>query len=212
MSNLEPYHQVTSDTTQTNQSNPTTTTGNNNSMWTAGYQDHSAPPPDQIQHETQQQHHDPSFNVAKHQIASEEEPFRNRSGSLTFSSSATDPNAHSSFAGSAGGETGGRRTSIADVNPDSTHPAANVSEPINPASESSPLNPHHRPSIQGDHHQGLTGEEHMETRGSISQNAPGKLGERGEKLIGAMGFGGSTVERPREEQGLGEKIANFLGA
>jgi len=44
------------------------------------------------------------------------------------------------------------------------------------------------------------------------QNAPGRAGEVGEKAMSAMGFGGNHVERPKEEQGLGEKIVNFLGA
>ncbi|KAK5943577.1 hypothetical protein PMZ80_004585 [Knufia obscura] len=43
------------------------------------------------------------------------------------------------------------------------------------------------------------------------QNAPGAAGSIGEKAMGALGYGGSTVERPKEEQGLGEKIMNFLG-
>lgn len=45
-----------------------------------------------------------------------------------------------------------------------------------------------------------------------SQNAPGKAGEFGEKVMGALGVGGTHVERPKEEQGIGEKIVNFLGA
>lgn len=45
-----------------------------------------------------------------------------------------------------------------------------------------------------------------------SQNAPGRGGEIGEKAMGALGYGGSTVERPKEEQGVAEKIVNFLGA
>jgi hypothetical protein len=48
-------------------------------------------------------------------------------------------------------------------------------------------------------------------RHSISQNAPGKLGKRGENALGAMGFGGAQVERPKEDQGVGEKIVAFLG-
>lgn len=48
-------------------------------------------------------------------------------------------------------------------------------------------------------------------RTSLSQNAPGKAGEIGENAIGALGFGGSSAERPKEDQGLGEKIAAFLG-
>lgn len=44
------------------------------------------------------------------------------------------------------------------------------------------------------------------------QNAPGRGGEIGEKAMGALGYGGSTVERPKEEQGVAEKIVNFLGA
>lgn len=47
---------------------------------------------------------------------------------------------------------------------------------------------------------------------SVGQNnAPGRAGSVGEAL-GALGYGGATVERPKEEQGLGEKIVNFLGA
>jgi hypothetical protein len=49
-------------------------------------------------------------------------------------------------------------------------------------------------------------------RSGLAQNAPGSLGERGENIVGALGFGGSTVERPQKDQGLGEKIAEFLGA
>ena len=45
-----------------------------------------------------------------------------------------------------------------------------------------------------------------------SKNAPGKAGEVGEKIMGGFGVGGTHVERPKEEQGLGEKIVNFLGA
>lgn len=44
------------------------------------------------------------------------------------------------------------------------------------------------------------------------QNAPGKGGELGEKAMGALGYGGTSVERPKEEQGIAEKIVNFLGA
>lgn len=44
------------------------------------------------------------------------------------------------------------------------------------------------------------------------QNAPGRAGSVGEKAMSAMGYGGNHVERPKEEQGLGEKIVNFLGA
>jgi len=44
------------------------------------------------------------------------------------------------------------------------------------------------------------------------QNAPGRAGSVGETAISALGYGGNSVERPKEEQGLGEKIVNFLGA
>lgn len=44
------------------------------------------------------------------------------------------------------------------------------------------------------------------------QNAPGRGGEIGEKAMGVLGYGGATVERPKEEQGVAEKIVNFLGA
>jgi len=44
-----------------------------------------------------------------------------------------------------------------------------------------------------------------------NKNLPGARGDRGEKILGAMGVGGSQVERPKEEQGIGEKIVNFLG-
>ena len=43
-------------------------------------------------------------------------------------------------------------------------------------------------------------------------NAPGKTGVIGENIMGGMGMGGSSVERPKEDQGIGEKIAAFLGA
>lgn len=45
-----------------------------------------------------------------------------------------------------------------------------------------------------------------------SQNAPGKAGAFGENVLSAFGYGGAHVERPKEEQGIGEKIVNFLGA
>ena len=45
-----------------------------------------------------------------------------------------------------------------------------------------------------------------------SQNAPGRAGSIGENVLGALGYGGTHVERPKEEQGIGEKIVNFLGA
>lgn len=44
------------------------------------------------------------------------------------------------------------------------------------------------------------------------QNAPGRGGSIGEKAMGALGYGGAQVERPKEEQGVAEKIVNFLGA
>lgn len=48
---------------------------------------------------------------------------------------------------------------------------------------------------------------------SVGQrNAPGRAGSIGEKAMSAVGYGGNTVERPKEEQGLGEKIVNFFGA
>ena len=31
-------------------------------------------------------------------------------------------------------------------------------------------------------------------------------------MIGGLGFGGATVERPKEEQGLEEKNVNLLGS
>lgn len=45
-----------------------------------------------------------------------------------------------------------------------------------------------------------------------SQNAPHAGGRIGESAMGALGYGGSTVERPKEEQGIAEKIVNILGA
>lgn len=45
-----------------------------------------------------------------------------------------------------------------------------------------------------------------------TQNAPGRAGSIGEAAIGALGYGSTTVERPKEDQGLGEKIVAFLGA
>lgn len=44
------------------------------------------------------------------------------------------------------------------------------------------------------------------------QNASGRAGSVGERAMSALGYGGNIVERPKEEQGLGEKIVNFLGA
>lgn len=87
-------------------------------------------------------------------------------------------------------------------------------KPTNYSDESNPLNEHHRPSA------GLHGQQGVDAlpgdttirRAGIAQNAPGKLGETGENIVGGLGFGGSAVERPKEDQGLGEKIANFLGA
>ena len=43
-------------------------------------------------------------------------------------------------------------------------------------------------------------------------NAPGKTGVIGENVMGALGYGGSAVERPKEDRGIGEKVAEFLGA
>lgn len=45
-----------------------------------------------------------------------------------------------------------------------------------------------------------------------SQNAPGTGGKIGEATMGALGYGGANVERPKEEQGVAEKIMNFMGA
>lgn len=45
-----------------------------------------------------------------------------------------------------------------------------------------------------------------------SQNAPHAGGRAGEAAMGALGYGGASVERPKEEQGLAEKIVNFMGA
>lgn len=45
-----------------------------------------------------------------------------------------------------------------------------------------------------------------------SQNAPHAGGTVGENTLGALGYGGSQVERPKEEQGVAEKIMNILGA
>lgn len=44
------------------------------------------------------------------------------------------------------------------------------------------------------------------------QSAPGRAGSIGDGALAALGFGGSKVERPKEDQGLGEKIVNFFGA
>lgn len=44
------------------------------------------------------------------------------------------------------------------------------------------------------------------------QNAPHQGGRIGEATMSAFGYGGSTVERPKEHQGTAEKILNFLGA
>jgi hypothetical protein len=130
-------------------------------------------------------------------------PTTNRSGSISYSSSATDPTATSTE----------HRSSI--------HPSSTVSSPINPATESSPLNAHYRPSLQSEGAatgdapgeggvQGLAGDTIIR-RSSISQNAPGRAGSVGEAVLGALGFGGTAVERPREDQGVGEKIVALLG-
>ncbi len=104
----------------------------------------------------------------------------------------------------------------AGIQADATQPrGSSIPEhPVNYSDASNPLNSHHRPSL------GLDGDSKVSSlqgdttirRGTVAQNAPGKLGDRGENIVGAMGFGGSSVERPKAEQGLGEKIANFLGA
>jgi len=85
---------------------------------------------------------------------------------------------------------------------------------INHSDEANPLQAHHRPSLSAEGAQGVQTLEGSESIGhhSKAQNAPGKLGERGENVLGAIGFGGSAVERPKEDQGIGEKIAEFLGA
>ena len=86
--------------------------------------------------------------------------------------------------------------------------------PTNYSTEANPLQSHHRPSLSAEGVQGVQTLEGNESIGmhSNSANAPGKLGERGENALGAIGFGGAQVERPKEDQGIGEKIANFLGA
>ncbi|KAJ9616648.1 hypothetical protein H2200_000367 [Cladophialophora chaetospira] len=88
-----------------------------------------------------------------------------------------------------------------------------AAQPTNFSDNANPLQSHHRPSLSLDSQGGvesLSGDQSI-GRHSIAQNAPGKLGERGENVLGAIGFGGSTVERPKEDQGIGEKIAEFLG-
>ncbi|KPI35612.1 uncharacterized protein AB675_4755 [Cyphellophora attinorum] len=104
------------------------------------------------------------------------------------------------------------RTAIPPTNNTSQ---ANDASPVNPSTESAPLNAHHRPSLAedaptSDNAQPLPGDTTIR-RTTLSQNAPGKAGEIGENAIGALGFGGARVERPKEDQGLGEKIAAFLG-
>jgi hypothetical protein len=94
----------------------------------------------------------------------------------------------------------------------STMPTQPTTE--NYSDESNPLQSHHRPSLSAQGGEGaepLAGEESI-GHYSKAGNAPGKLGERGENIVGALGFGGSKVERPKEDQGIGEKIAEFLGA
>ncbi|ETN45219.1 uncharacterized protein HMPREF1541_10096 [Cyphellophora europaea CBS 101466] len=135
-----------------------------------------------------------------------------RTDSIAYSSSATDPTATANMPSNqpSTSDDHGRRTSLSARSPASQHPARDVSEPVNPATDSAPLKAHHRPSIQGDGHQGLEGDTTIR-RASLSQNAPGKAGEVGEAAVGALGFGGSAVERPKENRGLGEKIVAFLG-
>lgn len=87
-------------------------------------------------------------------------------------------------------------------------------QPTNYSDEANPLQSHHRPSLSAEGAAGvepLSGNESV-GRHSISANAPGKLGDRGENILGSIGFGGAQVERPKEDQGIGEKIAEFLGA
>ena len=86
---------------------------------------------------------------------------------------------------------------------------------MNSPTKANPLNAHYRPSLSagsGDS-RGVEGSaaDTKIRRASLAQNAPGKLGERGENGLGAMGFGGSTVEWPKEGQGMGEKLVEFLG-
>ncbi|ETI19830.1 hypothetical protein G647_08844 [Cladophialophora carrionii CBS 160.54] len=113
----------------------------------------------------------------------------------------------------------GTSTGTSSAIPDRPNPTTNA---INHADEANPLQAHHRPSLaagaaaagENEHHGapgGLGGDETIR-RHSVAQNAPGKLGERGENILGAIGFGGAAVERPKEDQGIGEKIAEFLGA
>ena len=153
-------------------------------------------------------------------------PQSNPSGSISYSSSATDATAQPDLPASS---TNGKRGSISAINPDSVHPAANQTDVISPSTQSKPLNAHHRPSVdantvsmakeghrgsvdsQGNPVTGLAGDTTIR-RTSLSQNAPGKAGDIGENAIGALGFGGASVERPLKDQGLGEKIVNFLGS
>lgn len=67
--------------------------------------------------------------------------------------------------------------------------------------------PFHQPTTED-----ISKKEVPPTSSVSSQNAPGRAGSIGEAAMGAFGYGGSQVERPKEEQGIGEKIVNFLGA
>ncbi|KAK4943480.1 hypothetical protein LTR10_016971 [Elasticomyces elasticus] len=130
----------------------------------------------------------------------------NQTGGLPETGS-TYPTTHSdsiSYSNNSGlGQNDGNQGRISSI-------AAN---PTNHSDESNPLNAHHRQSVGMGGQQGvnaLEGETNIRRAGD-SQNAPGKLGETGEAAVGALGFGGSQVGRPKEDQGIGEKIANFLG-
>ena len=71
-------------------------------------------------------------------------------------------------------------------------------------------------STEGPFHQPTTSNTEKKnaplTSSVSSQNAPGSAGKIGEAVMSGFGYGGTHVERPKEEQGLGEKIVNFLGA
>lgn len=151
-----------------------------------------------------------------------------KSSAITFSN-------NSPFTSSSS-ERGGGADSTATATGDSgSRISAIPAHPTNYSTDAEPLNSHHRPSLSlSSDASGRSGQpsgpgsvgsgvgvaaaveplagDTTIRRPSIAQNAPGRLGERGENILGAMGFGGAHVERPREDQGLGEKIAEFLGA
>ncbi|EXJ61900.1 hypothetical protein A1O7_02331 [Cladophialophora yegresii CBS 114405] len=139
----------------------------------------------------------------------------------TVHDTVTAPGSTTAMRGTAGTGISDHPTNYADDS--MTHPSLHGTTGISGhptdyhADEANPLRAHHRPSIAnatdtGHGTGGALGGDETIRRHGVAQNAPGKLGDRGENILGAVGFGGTHVERPKEDQGIGEKIAEFLGA